>query len=277
MIGRPVIEAANLLGVAVLARLVAPAEFGRYAIALIVLTLASVPTQAVQYSHRPAQPDRSRPPENGRDAHDPPRAGGLRVVLRSVLHRRSHPVWRADRGAGASHDSCLLHQFREHGANRDYHPPTRVSSIEPARHDDHAGRHGCIDLDGGDRPEWRRRWCSVCSREAPLASSSLCCWVLPPIPNFRLRAARDLLRSGIPAASGAASLVGFPELRLRDRRRTLGRASGWLLLPRVHARRRVSEEGDPGDDIGRLPRLVASHERRRGRPPSPADGSHRSR
>ena len=50
MIGRPAIEAGNLLGVAVLARLVAPAEFGRYAIALIVLTLASVPTQAVQYS-----------------------------------------------------------------------------------------------------------------------------------------------------------------------------------------------------------------------------------
>ena len=50
MIGRPVVEVANLLGVAVLARLVAPAEFGRYAIALIVLTLANVPTQAVQYS-----------------------------------------------------------------------------------------------------------------------------------------------------------------------------------------------------------------------------------
>ena len=44
MIGRPVIEAANLLAVAVLARLVAPAEFGRYTIALIVLLLATVPT-----------------------------------------------------------------------------------------------------------------------------------------------------------------------------------------------------------------------------------------
>jgi PST family polysaccharide transporter len=37
----------------------------------------------------------------------------------------------------------------------------------------------------------------------------LCCWVLPPTPNFRLSAARDLLGSGIHAASGAASLVGF--------------------------------------------------------------------
>ena len=37
----------------------------------------------------------------------------------------------------------------------------------------------------------------------------ICCWVLPPIPNFRLRSARDLLRSGIPAASNAASLVCF--------------------------------------------------------------------
>ena len=37
----------------------------------------------------------------------------------------------------------------------------------------------------------------------------ICCWVLPPIPNFRLRAARDFARSGIPAASNAASLVCF--------------------------------------------------------------------
>ncbi len=50
MIGRPVIEGANLLAVAVLARLVAPAEFGRYAIALIVLLLAAVPSQTVHYT-----------------------------------------------------------------------------------------------------------------------------------------------------------------------------------------------------------------------------------
>ena len=37
----------------------------------------------------------------------------------------------------------------------------------------------------------------------------ICCWVLPPIPNFHLRSARDLLRSGLSAASGAASMVGF--------------------------------------------------------------------
>ena len=35
---------------AVLARLVAPADFGRYAIALIVLLLATVPTWAVGYA-----------------------------------------------------------------------------------------------------------------------------------------------------------------------------------------------------------------------------------
>ena len=45
-----VVEGVNLLGVVVLARLVAPAEFGRYAIALIVLLLATVPTWAVQYT-----------------------------------------------------------------------------------------------------------------------------------------------------------------------------------------------------------------------------------
>ena len=37
----------------------------------------------------------------------------------------------------------------------------------------------------------------------------ICCWVLPPIPNFCLRSARELLRSGVPAASNAASMVCF--------------------------------------------------------------------
>ena len=67
---------------------------------------------------------------------------------------------------------------------------------------------------------------------------------------------------------------GFPKLRLRDRRRTPGCPSGWLLLPRVHAGCRVSEEGEPGDVHAWLPGLVTSHERRRGSPPSSADGSH---
>jgi hypothetical protein len=47
MIRTAVVEGLNLLGVVVLARLVGPAEFGRYAIALIVLLLATVPTWAV--------------------------------------------------------------------------------------------------------------------------------------------------------------------------------------------------------------------------------------
>lgn len=50
MVARPFIEAANLLGVVVLARLVSPADFGRYAIALIAFPLATVPTQAIHYS-----------------------------------------------------------------------------------------------------------------------------------------------------------------------------------------------------------------------------------
>jgi len=37
----------------------------------------------------------------------------------------------------------------------------------------------------------------------------ICCWIRPPIPNFRLRAARDFARYGIPAASNAASLLCF--------------------------------------------------------------------
>ena len=95
----------------------------------------------------------------------------------------------------------------------------------------------------------------------------ICCWVLPPIPNFRLRAARDFARSGIPAASNAASLVCFRKLRLRDRRRARQRSPSWLLLPRVRAWRRVSDEDQPGAHHGRSPRPVTRQERRRGPPP----------
>ena len=57
MIGRPVIESANLFGAAVLARLVAPAEFGRYAIALIVLVSGKRPDPGGSVHDRAARSD----------------------------------------------------------------------------------------------------------------------------------------------------------------------------------------------------------------------------
>ena len=34
-------------------------------------------------------------------------------------------------------------------------------------------------------------------------------WVLPPLPNFHRRSARDFLHSGLSAASGTASMMAF--------------------------------------------------------------------
>lgn len=47
MIARPIVEVAMLGSMVVLARLVSPAEFGRYAVALVALELISIPAQGV--------------------------------------------------------------------------------------------------------------------------------------------------------------------------------------------------------------------------------------
>ena len=208
MIGRPAIEAANLLGVAVLARLIAPAEFGRYAIALIVLTLASVPTQAVQYSL--VQRDQVD--------HDHLKTGVTLTILMglavcALCFAASYTVVPTLFGAGTAVlvrlmiPACFINsvntvqiaiitrrlEFRRLSLlDMTITLFGTVASISLA----------AIGLDG------------TALVLGVLAASAagfilLCCWVLPPTPNFRLRAARDLLGSGVHAASAAASLVGF--------------------------------------------------------------------
>jgi O-antigen/teichoic acid export membrane protein len=208
MIGRPVIEAANLLAVAVLARLVAPAEFGRYTIALIVLLLAGVPAQAVQY------------PIVQRDQidRDHLKTGvTLTIVLGlatcAFCFAASYTVVPMAFGARTAVLVRLMI------------PALFINSVNT------------VQLAIITRQLEFRRLTLLdmaitlvgAAVSIPLAAIGLngeamvvgvlagstagfiliSCWVLPPIPNFRLRAARDLLRSGIPAASNYASLVGF--------------------------------------------------------------------
>ena len=208
MIGRPAIEAANLLGVAVLARLVAPAEFGRYAIALIVLTLASVPTQAVQYAIvQRQQVDR----DHLRTAVTLTILMGLAVCAFCFV--MSYTV------------VPILFGARTGVLVRLMTPACFINSVNTEQ-------IAVITR----RLEFRRL--SLLDMTITLVGTAVsiplaviglngeamvlgvlagslagyiltCCWILPPIPNFRLRAARDLLRSGVHAASAAASLVGF--------------------------------------------------------------------
>lgn len=208
MIGRPAIEVANLLGVAVLARLVAPAEFGRYAIALIVLVLASVPTQAVHYTIvQRNQVDR-----------DDLKTGVTLTILMGVAicafcFAASYTVVPVLFGARTAVlvrlmiPACFINsvntvqlailtrrlEFRRLSLlDMTITLVGVVVSIALA----------AIGLDG------------EAMVLGVLAGSTagfilVCCWLLPPMPNFRLSTARDLLRSGIPAASNAASMVGF--------------------------------------------------------------------
>ena len=208
MIGRPVIETANLLGVAVLARLVAPAEFGRYAIALIVLLLSSVPTQALHYTI--VQRD-----SIGRDHL---RTGQTLTILIGL----------------AVCAFCLAASYTVVPSLFDARTALLVRLMIPAcfLNSINTVQYATITR----RLEFRRL--SLLDMTITLVGMAvsislavmglegeamvlgvlagtiaglilICCWVLPPVPSFRLRTARELLRTGSPAAVGAASLVGF--------------------------------------------------------------------
>ena len=208
MVGRPVIEAANLLAVVVLARLVAPAEFGRYSIALIVLLLACVPTQAVMYALV----------QRGEIDRDHLKTGQTLAILLGLAVCAF--------SVAASYTIVpVLFGARTAVLVRLMLPACFINSVNTVQ-------YALINR----RLEFRRlsvfdmTVTLVCAGVSiPLAAMGLsgeamvlgvdagsvagfiliCCWILPPVPNFRLRAARDILRPGIPAASNAASLICF--------------------------------------------------------------------
>ena len=203
-----VVEGTNLLGVAVLARLVAPAEFGRYAIALIVLLLAAVPTWAVSYTIV----------QRGAVDRDHLRTGQTITIVMGLAvcafcFAASYTVVPVLFGARTAFLVRLMI------------PACFINSVNTVQ-------YGILSR----RLEFRRlslldMTIAVVSTvvAVPLAVIGLggaaivlgvdaasvvgfvliCCWVLPPIPNFRRHAARDFSRSGISAASNAASLVCF--------------------------------------------------------------------
>ena len=208
MVARPFVEAGNLCAVAVLARLVAPAEFGRFAIALIVLTLASVPTQAVQYTivqRKQIDPDHMK-------------TGVTLTILMGLVicafcFAASYTVVPALFGARTAVlvrlmiPACFINSVN-----------TVQIAIITRRLE--FRRLSLLDMTitlGGTVVAIPLAAIGLNGEAMVLgvvASSTIgfilvSFWVRPPVPNFRRRSARDLLRSGIPAASGAAGLVGF--------------------------------------------------------------------
>ena len=140
MIGRPASELINLIAAAVLARLVVPAEFGRFTVALVVLGLANVPTQAVNYSLvQRDQLDR-----------DHLRTGmTLTIVLGLVICAlifaassldRDADLRRTDGVPGDPDDPGVLPQLGKHGALRDDQSASPVSTLEHHRLHHHGGR-----------------------------------------------------------------------------------------------------------------------------------------
>ncbi len=203
-----VVEGLNLLGVAVLARLVDPAEFGRYAIALIVLLVATVPTWAVGYTIvQREEIDR----DHLKTGQTLTIVMGLAVcalclaasytIVPSLFGARTAVLVRMMIPA-CFFNSVNTVQWSILSRRLEFRRlsvldmliavVSTVVSIPLAA----VGLNGAAIVLGVDA--------------ASVAGFILiCCWVLPPIPNFSLRAARDFARSGIPAASNAASLVCF--------------------------------------------------------------------
>ena len=208
IIGRVVSEAANLLGVAVLARLVAPAEFGRYAIALIVLLLANVPTQAVQYSIvQRRQIDRDHL-KTGQTL-----AIFIGVAMCGLCLAISYTIAPIVFGEPTAVlvrlmiPACFINsvntvQYSILARRLEFRRLTQVDMTISLVTAAVSIPLAAIGLNGVAMVLGTVAGCTA-------GYILLCCWILPPIPNFRRRSARDLLRPGIPAASNAASMVCF--------------------------------------------------------------------
>jgi PST family polysaccharide transporter len=203
-----VVEGTNLLGVAVLARLVAPAEFGRYAIALMVLLLSAVPTWGVTYTIvQRDQFDR----DHLRTGQTISIVLGLAVCAFCLA--ASYTVVPIVFGARTAVlvrlmiPACFINsvntvQYAILSRGLDFRRLSlldmTISVVSTAVSIPLAvfGLNGTALVLGVDAA-------------SIVGFILICCWVLPPIPNLRLRAARDFARLGIPAASNAASLVCF--------------------------------------------------------------------
>lgn len=208
LVARPIIETANLIGVAVLARLVSPADFGRYSIALIVLLLATVPTWAVGYTivqREEIDPDHLKT--------------GLTLTILMGLAicgfclAAAYTFVPALFGSGTAPLVCLML------------PACFINSVNTVQYSILSRqlqfrRLSFLDLAitlGGTITAIPLAVAGLHEKSMVLGVDAasicgyilLCSWIRPPVPNFRLRSAREILRSGIPAASGAAGLVGF--------------------------------------------------------------------
>ncbi len=208
LVARPIIETANLIGVAVLARLVAPADFGRYSIALIVLLLATVPTWAVGYTivqREHVDPDHLKT--------------GLTLTILMGLaicgfcFASAYTFVPALFGSGTAPLVCLML------------PACFINSVNTVQYailsrQLQFRRLSFLDLTitlGGTITAIPLAVAGLNGKAMVLGVDAasicgyilICSWIRPPVPSFRLRSARDILRSGIPAASGAAGLVGF--------------------------------------------------------------------
>ena len=272
-IARPATEVIQLGSVLILARLIAPAEFGRVAIALIAQEVAYlIVSGGLERRPRPAQDGRAAStcraglalallagfaagPGDAR-GRQPDRHAGVRRayrLLRTADGAAVPGVGDRDRADGdpAAQDGLPAPERR--GSHRHLRAGGRLCRTRAVR----PGRRGARP--GGARRSRDLGHDHVVQRPAPAA---------PPVPPRRPRAA-ELRTAGV---AGDRQLGRVQQHRLRHHRRAPGGLPDRHLLPRLHRRGRIPEQARDGDGLGRVPGALAGLQPRGAHAAVPAHG-----
>jgi PST family polysaccharide transporter len=208
VVSRPIVEVLSLVSMVVLARLVAPADFGRYAVALIVLDLGSVTGQGVGVA---LVQRKTVTREHLQAGLALALLSGLALVVLIVIAARLvvEPIYGGETAdlvlliapvallsAAASVPLAILQrrlEFRRLSTLTVIMPlVTAVTSIALAL----AGMNGVALVLG-----------AVAGGVA--GTTVLWVWACPPPPHLRRTAVQELLSYGGPASLAAVSWVGF--------------------------------------------------------------------
>ena len=207
-IARPSAEVLSLIAAAALARLIGPAEFGRYTVAMVVLTLANVPTQAVGYSLVQRDNVERDHVQTGLSL-----TAVIGLAICAVTFAASYVVVAPAFGAETAAlvrlmiPACFINSVNTV-------PLAMMSRRLEFR------RLSLIDITIGLFASASAVALAVggLNGSAMVLGTTagsiaglvlICWWAPPPWPTFRRGAASDLLRFGIPAGSSALSLVCF--------------------------------------------------------------------
>jgi lipopolysaccharide exporter len=208
VIARPITEVVSLGSMLVLARLVSPAEFGRFAISAIVLDLAGITVVGVGGS-LVQRPTVTRGHLQSASALALASGCALAVITLLVAHLIIAPIFGARTAylVMLSTPICLIQAITTVPSAKLQRELSlkRLSAADLANAVIRAAASIALAIHG-----LRGEALVLGALVGGLVSSVLLCvWARPPLPRLRRRETRELVGYGGPAALAAASWVGF--------------------------------------------------------------------